>query len=105
MKRALMNSIGGLLALTIVVASTGHVAAATMEQALAQCKEQVTPIVRECVRQKMGGQRGNPEQYIPGCKSAVTGQMNACVGRAIFNLHSPVDSIRILRAFSHSPAL
>ena len=56
---------------------------ATLQQAMAQCREQFTPIVRECVRQKMGGQRGNPEQYIPECRAQVMGQIKACVGRQI----------------------
>ena len=83
MKHALGISIAGLVTLTMMAIAAGPTVAATMEQALAQCKEQVTPIVRECVRQKMGGQRGNPEEYIPGCKAAVTGQVKACVGRLI----------------------
>ena len=57
--------------------------AATMEQATARCREQFTPVVRECVRQKMGGQRGDPSPYIPGCKAAVYRQIKSCVTRLI----------------------
>ena len=71
MKSELEKSIFGLMALTMTVAMADVAVAATMEQAMAQCKEQVTPIVRECVRQKMAGQRGSPEPHIPGCKAQV----------------------------------
>jgi hypothetical protein len=73
MKSELEKSIFGLMTLTMTVAMADVAVAATMEQAMAQCREQVTPIVRECVRQKMAGQRGSPEPYIPGCKAQVTG--------------------------------
>ena len=83
MKSELEKSIFGLMTLTMTVAMADVAVAATMEQAMAQCREQVTPIVRECVRQKMGGQRGSPEPYIPGCKAQVTGQVRACVAKLI----------------------
>ena len=61
----------------------GDASGATMQQAMAQCREQFSPIVRDCVRQKMGGQRGNPEEHIPGCRAQVSGQIKACVAKSI----------------------
>ena len=81
MIRALAFSILGLMALATVA---DRAAAATMEQAMAQCKEQVTPIVRACVREKMMANRDNkPDAYLAGCRAPVMGQVKACVAKLI----------------------
>jgi hypothetical protein len=68
------------VALAAALTASGGAAAATMQQAMAQCKEKFTPPIRDCVRQKMAGQRNaSPEQYIPGCKAQFMGQIRACV--------------------------
>ena len=83
MKGARRTSFFGLAMLAMTVIAADSAVAATMEQAVAQCKEKFTPVVRECVRQRMGGQRGNPEEHIPACRAQVTGQIKACVGGLI----------------------
>src|SRR5262245_7130771 len=69
---------GGALCAALTFSAGGQ--AATIEQAMAQCRERFTPLIRDCVRQKIGGQRGaSPEQYIPGCKAQYMGQIKSCV--------------------------
>jgi hypothetical protein len=66
----------GLVVLGVLAAggfASDRADAMSMQQAMAQCKEQLSPLVRECVRSKMGGQRGDPSQYIPGCPASVMG--------------------------------
>jgi len=69
--------------------------ALSMEQAVAQCREQFSPVVRECVRRKVMGSGGSPESYIPSCKAAVMGQARACVAKLIgaagYKQQSPAD--------------
>ena len=70
--------------LALLAMTAGRSTAATMEQAVAQCREQLTPIVRACVRaQMMANQDRNPEKYIPGCRAKVTAQGKACVAKLI----------------------
>ena len=85
----------GLVALAMTAENPDRAVALSMEQAMAQCKEQVTPVVRACVRQKMMANRDtSPEPYIAGCRAPVVAQVKACVaqliGAAGFK-HQPVD--------------
>ena len=64
MKRALAIFIGGLAALAMPAGVAGRAAATTMEQAVAQCKERVSPIVRACVREKMMANREQESEVI-----------------------------------------
>src|SRR5262245_32116290 len=74
----------GLAILFAFAGPCGVALAATMEQAMAQCKEQVSPIVRACVRQKMVANHDNdPEKYIPGCRAPVIAQVKACITKLI----------------------
>ena len=81
----------------LVTAATGCVSAATMEQARAQCKKQVTPAVTACVRRKMvANQDRRPEKYIPGCKAQMTAPFMACITKLIgatgFKNNNPLDA-------------
>jgi hypothetical protein len=71
------------IAFATVVFATHPAGAMSMQQAVAQCKEELSPQVRECVRSKMGGQRGDPSPYIPSCRAAIMGPIRACVARLI----------------------
>jgi CHAT domain-containing protein len=83
MKRVLEILIVGLATLAMTAAA-GRASAATLEQAMAQCKQQVTPIVRACVRGKMMANHDpNPQKYVPGCQAPVAGQVKACVAKLI----------------------
>jgi CHAT domain-containing protein len=95
MNRAIGISMAGLVALAMTAENPDRAVALSMEQAMAQCKEQVTPVVRACVRQKMMANRDtSPEPYIAGCRAPVVAQVKACVaqliGAAGFK-HQPVD--------------
>ena len=81
MLRQLLMLLVGAAALLAAGACCSDAFAATIEQAKAQCIEQVTPIVRNCVRQKMIASGGSPNQYIDGCKAQVSAQVNACVAK------------------------
>ena len=86
-----------------VTAATGCASAATMEQAMAQCREQLTPAVRGCVRAKvMANQGSSPDQYIPGCRAQFTAPFKACVAKLIgaagFKNHRSTRAKSLLRA-------
>jgi alpha-beta hydrolase superfamily lysophospholipase len=70
-------------AMLFAIFAVSDVAAATMEQARAQCREQLTPVVRECVRKKTADSGGSPFQYISGCRAAVMPQARTCVAKLI----------------------
>jgi hypothetical protein len=81
----------------LTVTHLGDARAATMEEAIAKCTDQVRPIVRECVRRKVLASRGSPDQFIPGCKAQVTGQVRNCVSRLIGASelkNNPLDAAR-----------
>ena len=95
MNRAIVISMVGLVGLAMTAENPDRAVALSMEQAMARCKEQVTPVVRACVRQKMMANRDtSPEPYIAGCRAPVVAQVKACVaqliGAAGFK-HQPVD--------------
>ena len=94
MNRAIVISMAGLLALA-TTRDPDRAVALSMEQAMAQCKEQVSPVVRACVRQKMMANHDtSPEPYIPGCRAPVVAQVKACVAKLIGAAgfkHQPLD--------------
>ncbi|MGA2127551.1 MAG: dienelactone hydrolase family protein [Xanthobacteraceae bacterium] len=69
--------------LVAIVAATfacfGAAGATSLEQAKAQCREKLTPVVRECVHRKAAESGGSPSTYIPGCRAAVMPRARACV--------------------------
>jgi CHAT domain-containing protein len=94
--RAIASATVGLALLAM---TAGPSAAATMEHAVAQCREQLTPIVRACVREKMmANQDRSPEKYIPGCRARVTEQGRACVAKLIgatgFKTNNPAEAAK-----------
>ncbi len=94
--------------LALLAGTTGRTAAATMEQAMAQCKEQLTPIVRACVRDKMmANQDRSPEKYIPGCRAKVTERARACVAKLVgatgFKNNNPLEAATRAGAGAASP--
>jgi dienelactone hydrolase len=58
---------------------SGDAAAASMEQAKAQCHDQFVPVVQSCVRKKWADSGGKPSQYIDGCREAIMPQARACI--------------------------
>ncbi len=58
MNRTLGSSLVGLVALAMAAIPAVRAGAATMEQAMAQCRDQYSPKVRECVREKLMANRG-----------------------------------------------
>jgi len=84
MKWGIGPGAAGLAVLSAFIGPCGVSLAATMEQAMAQCKEQVSPVVRACVREKMiANHDSNPEKYIAGCRAPVVAQVKACVTKLI----------------------
>src|SRR5262245_14088347 len=81
-RKAILRSIAAGFA-SLIATHSGDAGAATMEEAIAKCGDQVRPIVRECVRRKVMASGGSPDQFIPGCKAQVTGQVRNCVSRLI----------------------
>jgi CHAT domain-containing protein len=86
-----------IIVFALLAGATGAATGTTMEQAVVQCKQRVTPVVRSCVRSKMMANRDqSPDKYIPGCKAQVTGQVMACitklVGAAGFKSNNPLDA-------------
>jgi hypothetical protein len=74
----------GVLAILVGAAvNFDYAFAVSMEQAIAQCKQQVAPVVRACARRKMAEKGGSPDQYIPECKAPVMGQFNSCLAELI----------------------
>jgi hypothetical protein len=71
------------LVLLAAAAMTGRASAATMEQAMAQFREQLTPAVRACVHEKIANNGGSADQYIPACKTQVTAPFKACIAKLI----------------------
>jgi CHAT domain-containing protein len=74
-------SIVGLLGGT--AANFDYAFAVNMDEAAAQCREQLSPTVRACVRKNMVEKGGSPDQYIPGCKFLVAPQFKSCVAKLI----------------------
>ena len=73
MKSELGKSIFGLMALTMTVAMADVAVAATMELAMAQCKETGRRSYGNACARKWAA-AWQPGALIPGCKAQVTGQ-------------------------------
>jgi hypothetical protein len=70
-------------ALMVACVSSGEAAAASMEQAKAQCHDKFAPIVRACVRKKAIESGGSPSQYISGCRDSIMAEARSCVAKLI----------------------
>jgi CHAT domain-containing protein/tetratricopeptide (TPR) repeat protein len=110
MKLEIGPSAAGLAILFALAGPCGVALGATMEQAMAQCKEQVSPIVRACVRQKMVANHDNdPEKYITGCRAPVIAQVKACVSKLIgaegFKQHPVEDATAPAHESARTPAV
>src|SRR5262245_49316296 len=75
----------GVLGLVVLLsgAVVNGAFATTMDEAAAQCREQLAPAVRNCVRNNVIAKRGSPEQYIPGCRNSVAPEFRACIAKLI----------------------
>ena len=57
--------------------------AVTLDQAKAKCHDQFVPVVRDCVRKKVGQSGGSPSSYIPGCRDSIMPAARECVAKAL----------------------
>lgn len=78
-----LKSIGRftIIILVLIVPRSEKAVGITVKQATDQCREQLTPAVRSCVREKIMSGGGTPEQHIPGCKAQFIEQFKACIGK------------------------
>jgi dienelactone hydrolase len=73
--------------------SIGDAGAVTLDQAKAQCHDKFVPVVRECVRRKVGQSGGNPAQYIAGCRDSIMSEARDCVAKALTSAGTPDPEI------------
>jgi dienelactone hydrolase len=87
----------------------GDAAAAALEQAKAQCHDKFVPVVRECVRRKVGQSGGSPAQYIPSCRDSIMLEARDCVAKVLsagaapdpeIDLPPPAGSGRVVMVLS-----
>jgi carboxymethylenebutenolidase len=74
-------------------ASITDAGAVTLEQAKAQCHDRFVPVVRDCVRKKVGQSGGSPAQYIPGCRDSIMPEARECVAKALTSGGAPDPEI------------
>jgi Dienelactone hydrolase family len=83
--------------------------AVTLDQAKAQCHDKFVPVVRDCVRRKVGQTGGNPAGFISECRASIMPAARDCVAKALtvagpadpeINLPPPLGSGRVVMMLS-----
>ena len=74
----------------------GDAGAVTLDQAKAQCHDKFVPVVRECVRRKVGQSGGVASQFIQECRDAIMEEARDCVANGLTSGGAPDPEIDLI---------